>query len=277
MSSEIEKLIDLIIADGNISDKEKSVILKKAAESGIDKDEIEMILDAKMHQFKLTQTLPAKEKIGNIKKCPACGSNLKLLSSKCSACDYEYTGTLVNEYIKRFENDIKRQPEKKIEFLNALTIPNDKESIINFLNYFQGQVTTENLELYDLKYNDNLKQKSLEILMKAKVYFRDDKEFIEFLSKTEVDIDIKFKTSQYFNKVYKSKQKKYYILSPIMYVLLFVLFLIRFKLYSKFAISKTIPTEYCIIFVFLVIPFYSYYYYDYKKFKKKLPFLTEYE
>ena len=45
MNPEIEKLIDLAIADGEITDKERSVILKKAEKLGEDPDEVEMILD----------------------------------------------------------------------------------------------------------------------------------------------------------------------------------------------------------------------------------------
>ena len=41
MNPEIEKLIDLIIIDGQITEKERNVILKKAAELGVDSDELE--------------------------------------------------------------------------------------------------------------------------------------------------------------------------------------------------------------------------------------------
>lgn len=46
MNSEIEKLINLAIADGQITEKERSVILKKATQLGIDADEVEIILDS---------------------------------------------------------------------------------------------------------------------------------------------------------------------------------------------------------------------------------------
>ena len=51
MHPEIEKLIDLALADGQLTDKERNVILKKATELGVDTDEVEMVLDGKLHQL----------------------------------------------------------------------------------------------------------------------------------------------------------------------------------------------------------------------------------
>lgn len=48
MHPEIEKLIDLALADGQITEKERNVILKKAAELDVDADEVEMVLDGKI-------------------------------------------------------------------------------------------------------------------------------------------------------------------------------------------------------------------------------------
>ena len=55
MHLEIEKLIDLAIADGQITEKERNVILKKAAELGVDADEVEMVLDGKLHQLEASK------------------------------------------------------------------------------------------------------------------------------------------------------------------------------------------------------------------------------
>ena len=44
------KLIDAVIADGVITDKERAVILKKAVANGYDSDEVEILLDAKLYE-----------------------------------------------------------------------------------------------------------------------------------------------------------------------------------------------------------------------------------
>jgi ankyrin repeat protein len=50
MNQELEKLIDLAIADGILTDKKKQVLEKKREELGVDLDEFEMVLEAKLHQ-----------------------------------------------------------------------------------------------------------------------------------------------------------------------------------------------------------------------------------
>jgi hypothetical protein len=90
MHPEIEKLIDLALANGQITEKERNVILKKAAEFGIDADEVEMTLDGKLHQLEANKP-KQKEKVGNIKTCPACGASVKAMEALCSDCGHEFT------------------------------------------------------------------------------------------------------------------------------------------------------------------------------------------
>jgi hypothetical protein len=98
MNPEIEKLIDLAIADGQITEKERNVILKKAIELGADADEAEMILDGKLHQLEASKP-KQKEKVGNIKTCPACGAAVKSLSLSCEDCGHEFTNVGVNNIL----------------------------------------------------------------------------------------------------------------------------------------------------------------------------------
>ena len=49
-SEEIEKLIKYAIIDGKVSSKERKILLRKAAELGIAKDEFEMVLDARIYE-----------------------------------------------------------------------------------------------------------------------------------------------------------------------------------------------------------------------------------
>lgn len=45
----LEKLIELALVDGVLTEKKKQILMKKAVEFGIDPDEFEMVLDAKLY------------------------------------------------------------------------------------------------------------------------------------------------------------------------------------------------------------------------------------
>jgi DnaJ-domain-containing protein 1 len=53
-SEKLEKLIELALADGVLTEKEKQVLFKNAEAEGIDLDEFEMVLDAKLFEKQQT-------------------------------------------------------------------------------------------------------------------------------------------------------------------------------------------------------------------------------
>ena len=126
MHPEIEKLIELALADGQITEKERNVIFKKAIALGIDEDEIEMIVEAKIHKFHSSKKENSSEKIENIKKCPSCGNVISGLSKTC-LCGYVInSGEIKNsksleEAIETLENliveirSLKENPNKLLE------------------------------------------------------------------------------------------------------------------------------------------------------------------
>ena len=129
MHSEIEKLIDLAIADGQISEKERNVILRKAAEFGVDPDEVEMVLDGKLHQREANKP-KQKEKVGNIKTCPACGASVKSFQFKCEDCGHEFQNTNIEGYINEFKKTIERAISEK-HILYKYTVNNIEHEIPN--------------------------------------------------------------------------------------------------------------------------------------------------
>ena len=107
MHLEIEKLIDLALADGQITEKERNVILKKAAEFGVDADEVEMTLDGKLHQLEASKT-KQKEKVGNIKTCPACGASAKAMELSCSDCGHVFTNVKANSTVQKLFEELQK-------------------------------------------------------------------------------------------------------------------------------------------------------------------------
>lgn len=133
MHPEIEKLIDLALADGQVTEKERNVILKKASELGVDIDEVEMTLDGRLHQLEATKP-KQKEKAGNIKTCPACGAHVKAFQIKCDDCGHEYRETKSSVNVKEFHQKIISTSQKdRASIIQTFPIPTNKEDIIEFL------------------------------------------------------------------------------------------------------------------------------------------------
>jgi hypothetical protein len=123
MHPEIEKLIDLALADGQITEKERNVILKKAAELGVDADEVEMTLDGKLHQLEASKP-KQKEKVGKIKTCPACGATVESFTSKCSDCGHEFMNTMAVASIKNL-NELLQDATNKINLAKQSIKPDE--------------------------------------------------------------------------------------------------------------------------------------------------------
>lgn len=139
----IENLIELALIDGKLTEKEKEVLMRKAVEQGIDKDEFEIVLDARIFektQTESNQTLvndsktpnstppPILEKqtsnSSNQSKCPSCGGNLPAYSIKCSDCGFEINERKTNNTIQKlFDllNEIESQRQQKQETSNPFS------------------------------------------------------------------------------------------------------------------------------------------------------------
>jgi ribosomal protein L32 len=119
MHPEIENLINMALADGEVTEKERAIILRKAESLGIDKDEVEMILEAKLHQLQKRANESKKE---NVNKCPSCGEIIHGLSQVCSSCGYVLNKSTIagqnskglSDSIHQLENliiDVKSSPK----------------------------------------------------------------------------------------------------------------------------------------------------------------------
>lgn len=85
-NEQIEKLIELALADGELTQKEKDVLFRKAMEAGIDLDEFELVLEGKLHA-RQKEGVHTK-KADNVIKCPSCGDIIPALSKVCPSCGF---------------------------------------------------------------------------------------------------------------------------------------------------------------------------------------------
>lgn len=120
----IEAFMKLALVDGVLTDKEREVLIRKAVEAGIDQDEFEMVLDARLFEKKeemaeeeqtvkveIPPVIPVESKTvkKDQAKCPACGGVLPAYAARCTECDFEIS-----------ERDSNATIQKLFEMLNQI-------------------------------------------------------------------------------------------------------------------------------------------------------------
>lgn len=181
MNAQLEKLIDLALADGVLTEKEKQVLYKKAKELNVDQDEFEMVLQAKIYlaSKSFTQQSPPEvndiktsQKEGSVRKCPACGSAVNAFHTRCEDCGHEFrnisNARVVDELMRRLEEAEQealiskpkrdyvgsfqrlldseeyktgRIMDAKSKVISAFPVPNTKEDFLEILSLALSQVT----------------------------------------------------------------------------------------------------------------------------------------
>ena len=99
---ELDQLIQEYLTDGVLTDKERQVILKKAESLGLDRDEIDLYLDAQVQ--KIDQATDAAVRKQKGKQCPYCGGSVPLLTDKCPHCGENITAEASSELQDIFDN-----------------------------------------------------------------------------------------------------------------------------------------------------------------------------
>lgn len=99
---ELDQLIQEYLTDGVLTDKERAVILRKAEGMGLDRDEIDLYLDAQVQ--KIDQATDAVVRRQKGKQCPYCGGSVPLLTDKCPHCGENITAEASSELQEIFDN-----------------------------------------------------------------------------------------------------------------------------------------------------------------------------
>ena len=210
-NEQLEQLIDAALADGELTEKEKQILFKKAQSFGIDLDEFEMVLDARLVKLKKNEksesSAPTSNKMGDVKKCPACGAVVGAFKTVCPECDYEFRNVDTNRSITELTNRINAVHEeceqkrkngayKSSGFLKSLDsnenvnerlqddltqklnnvianfpVPNSREDIIELLQFIQPKVQIGSS--FD-KNASAWRQKYIEIINRAKISYAND-------------------------------------------------------------------------------------------------------
>lgn len=159
-SKELENLIKVTLADGVLTDKEKSVLIKRAQKEGVDIDELEVYINYILQQSKEKEEQKAieeesKSKVGKVMKCANCGGEYAYGSPVCEHCGFIFDMSIISHAYENFN----KQLQKKIASIHNSPLGSisgqwirDLTDIANFIK--NHQVPSNRLDL--LSYLINL-------------------------------------------------------------------------------------------------------------------------
>lgn len=185
-NEELETLIDAALADGVLTEKEKQILFKKAQKMGVDLDEFEMVLDARLVKLKKAEkakeSAPKSNKLGDVKKCPNCGAVVQRFQGVCPDCGYAFEGVEVNASVKKLSEELVKKKDyyKKMSVIQCFPVPNTKTDLIELISFIQTQLTSINYRSLDSssfgarEYRKACQSKLQECFLKAKLLFPKD-------------------------------------------------------------------------------------------------------
>ena len=153
MHPDIEKLINIAKECGELTAKQKEIILRKAEKLGEDVDEVEMLLES----IRPKQVIKEPTKVAEKRmKCPNCGAIISETTFTCPECGYvlqrenkasEDARGVINRLQERL-SDASKQTNKTEAWLdptsptkrqasvvNTFTMPTTKEGLIQLLEF----------------------------------------------------------------------------------------------------------------------------------------------
>lgn len=111
-NEQLEKLIEFALKDGELSEKERFLLIKKAGLEGIDATVFELDLENRLAARKLflkqnpevlTQRNPVAP-AAESRNCPGCGAQTDSFQTRCPHCGYEYRNIQAARSITDFLN-----------------------------------------------------------------------------------------------------------------------------------------------------------------------------
>ena len=220
-SEKIEQLIKAALVDGVLTEKEKQILFKRAQEQGIDLDEFEMVLDARLVELQKAEkeiaekSAPKSIKFGDVRKCPVCGALVPALAVSCAECGYEFSNvetvfSSASLYDKLFaaEQAIYELPREglfedlrataasrqkkidklklkaKIQIIESFPVPMTKADLFDFMNYIKPHIKWGKLA-------KAYRKKISECLLKAKTLHSKDSNFEKLIAEIERDLKIR--------------------------------------------------------------------------------------
>lgn len=174
MHQDLEKLINLARESGDLSQKQKEIILRKAEKLGEDVDEVEMLLESIRPKQVIKEPAKVPEKR---MRCPNCGAIISETSFKCPECGYvlehenkasEDARSIVDKLQERLMEASKplnkteallyptAHVNRQVSVINSFMMPTTKEGLTKMLefaysNYISIGTRTQDADVSPLK------------------------------------------------------------------------------------------------------------------------------
>lgn len=173
MHSDIEELINIAKDGGELTEKQKEIILRKAEKLGEDVDKVEMFIETLIKREGVSSAGSGVEKK---MKCPNCGAVISETTFMCPECGYtlqkenkasEDARKLIDRFqvsLQEAEKETKKTDlldpaapfRRQARVVNALALPTTKEGLMQLLEFsFSNYISIKND--YDGMYQKPLK------------------------------------------------------------------------------------------------------------------------
>ncbi len=189
---DLENFIQLALEDGELKEKERKVLLKKAEAKGIDLDGFEMYLDTKFARksSQVASSEPQSATSGDSKNaairiCPNCGKRIPASKPVCPGCGWEIdTEADCQSAVYRLSQELKNRSllnfQTEYNVIRSFPIPRAKNDLLELTIYFKTRCLSDfKDEIWDEE--DACVQKYKECILKARQYYLNDADFIPLM------------------------------------------------------------------------------------------------
>ena len=225
MQSDLENLVNNLLSKGELTERSRELLMKKAEQLGVDTIDFELELEGLIAaaKAKTTSTSPSAKsnKEGDIKKCPACGAHVHSFVSKCGDCGHEFRNIEAVSSIKALhlelqkgEEDERNKPRSWAEKMDgelavakavanrqksiiaSFPVPNAKEDLLEFLSIANSEASKK-LGFFiasvhpEAVLKNAWKAKCEQLIIKARLTFNDDKKALEEIENCAKQLNIK--------------------------------------------------------------------------------------
>ena len=147
MHPDLERLISIAKESGELTEKQKVIILRKAKALGEDLDEVEFVLET----LKSKEPVKAPSGVPKLRKCPHCGATISGYSLTCPECGFSLSSeSKTSENVRNYVQDLQillMEAENSVSARDQMLYGDQKvcQQKVNIITTFQLPYTTEAL------------------------------------------------------------------------------------------------------------------------------------